>query len=98
MYMYSISLHSLNTVQNRNEQLIAIVYISVVLLEFDLIYIRVGAEIREEKRVLECLKKSTKIAAQCSLETAQRILLYTDLLSRYTFFHVRGNTAVCLTL
>ena len=50
-------------------------------------------QLRDEKRVLECLKKAVRIANQCMDPSAQ-IQLFIELLNHYMYFYEKGNSQV----
>uniref|UniRef100_A0A8C9RSW7 Vacuolar protein sorting-associated protein 35 n=1 Tax=Scleropages formosus TaxID=113540 RepID=A0A8C9RSW7_SCLFO len=50
-------------------------------------------EIRDEKRVMECLKKALKIANQC-MDSSLQVQLFIEILNRYIYFHEKQNQAV----
>ncbi|XP_064107288.1 vacuolar protein sorting-associated protein 35-like isoform X2 [Macrobrachium nipponense] len=54
-------------------------------------------ELRDEKRVLECLKKAVRIANQCMDPSAQ-IQLFVELLNHYIYFYEKGNTQVTVAM
>ncbi|TTK32044.1 Vacuolar protein sorting-associated protein 35 [Bagarius yarrelli] len=52
-----------------------------------------GDEIRDGKRVMECLKKALKIANQC-MDPSLQVQLFIEILNRYVGFYERENDAV----
>ncbi|XP_045897939.1 vacuolar protein sorting-associated protein 35 [Micropterus dolomieu] len=52
-----------------------------------------GEEIRDGKRVMECLKKALKIAHQC-MDPSLQVQLFIEILNRYVCFYERENDAV----
>eukprot|EP00795_Rhopilema_esculentum_P001572 gene1572-16023_t len=56
-----------------------------------------SAECRDSKRVMECLKKSLRIANQCMDPTVQ-VQLFVEILNRYLFYFEKGNDAVNVTI
>ncbi|XP_064193260.1 vacuolar protein sorting-associated protein 35 isoform X1 [Anguilla rostrata] len=52
-----------------------------------------GEEIRDGKRVTECLKKALKIANQC-MDPLLQAQLFTEVLNRYVYFYQKGNEVV----
>ncbi|CAF93242.1 unnamed protein product, partial [Tetraodon nigroviridis] len=52
-----------------------------------------GEEIRDGKRVMECLKKALKIANQC-MDPSLQVQLFIEILNRYVCFYERENDAV----
>lgn len=52
-----------------------------------------GEEIRDGKRVMECLKKALKIANQC-MDQSLQVQLFIEILNRYVCFYERENDAV----
>lgn len=54
-------------------------------------------QIRDGKRVMECLKKALKIANQC-MDPSLQVQLFIEILNRYVCFYERENDAVCSIL
>ncbi|XP_065675413.1 vacuolar protein sorting-associated protein 35 isoform X2 [Hydra vulgaris] len=54
-------------------------------------------ECHDGKRVMECLKKSLRIANQCMDPTVQ-VQLFVEILNRYLYYYGRGNEAVNSTI
>ncbi|XP_077983360.1 vacuolar protein sorting-associated protein 35-like [Glandiceps talaboti] len=54
-----------------------------------------GKEIRDGKRVMECLKKSLRIANQC-MDNSVQVQLFVEILNRYIYFYERGNDQVTI--
>ena len=54
-------------------------------------------QLRDEKRVLECLKKAVRIANQC-MDPSTQIQLFVELLNHYIYFYEKGNSQVHLKL
>jgi len=52
-----------------------------------------SVECRDGKRVMECLKKSLRIANQCMDPTVQ-VQLFVEILNRYLYYFEKGNEAV----
>uniref|UniRef100_A0A673JFG2 Vacuolar protein sorting-associated protein 35 n=1 Tax=Sinocyclocheilus rhinocerous TaxID=307959 RepID=A0A673JFG2_9TELE len=52
-----------------------------------------GEEIRDGRRVMECLKKALKIANQC-MDPSLQVQLFIEILNRYICFYERENDAV----
>lgn len=52
-----------------------------------------GEELKDAKRVLDCLKKGVKIASQC-MDAGTKAQLYVELLNKYIFFAEKGHTGV----
>lgn len=50
-------------------------------------------QIRDGKRVMECLKKALKIANQC-MDQSLQVQLFIEILNRYVCFYERENDAV----
>ena len=50
-------------------------------------------QLRDAKRVLDCLKKGVKIASQC-MDPGTKAQLYTELLNKYIFFYEKGHTGI----
>ncbi len=51
-------------------------------------------QIRDGRRVMECLKKALKIANQC-MDPSLQVQLFIEILNRYICFYERENDAVC---
>ena len=43
---------------------------------------------------MECLKKSGRIASQCTMDAVVQVQLLVELLNTYMFFKEKGNTEV----
>lgn len=56
-----------------------------------------SSECRDGKRVMECLKKSLRIANQCMDPTVQ-VQLFVEILNRYLYYYEKGNEAVNATI
>lgn len=56
-----------------------------------------GVELKDEKRVLECLKKGMRIANQC-MDTAVQTQLFVELLNHCIYFLEKENSTVTVTL
>jgi len=56
-----------------------------------------GKEIKDGKRVLDCLKKGVKIANQC-MDPAVQIQLFIELLNHYTYFLEKGNSHITVAM
>ncbi|KAK3888494.1 hypothetical protein Pcinc_007453 [Petrolisthes cinctipes] len=54
-------------------------------------------ELRDEKRVLECLKKGVRIANQC-MDPSTQIQLFVELLNHYVYFYEKGNSQVTVAM
>ncbi|KAL4613614.1 vacuolar protein sorting-associated protein 35 [Arapaima gigas] len=54
-----------------------------------------GEEIRDGKRVMECLKKALKIANQC-MDPSLQVQLFIEILNRYIYFYEKENDAVTI--
>merc|ERR1719391_150519 len=52
-----------------------------------------GKELRDEKRVMDCLKKGVKIASQC-MDSGTKAQLYVELLNKYVYFYERGHAGI----
>ncbi|XP_044735777.1 vacuolar protein sorting-associated protein 35 isoform X2 [Chrysoperla carnea] len=52
-----------------------------------------GEEMRDGKRVLDCLKKGARIANQC-MDVSVQVQLFVELLNHYLFFYEKGNDQV----
>jgi len=50
-------------------------------------------QLRDAKRVLDCLKKGVKIASQC-MDPGTKAQLYTELLNKYLFFYEKGHSGI----
>ena len=53
------------------------------------------AQYKEPKRVVECLKKSGRIASQC-MDTNVQVQLLVELVNTYCLFFEKGNSEVSL--
>ena len=42
---------------------------------------------RQEKLVLDCLRKALKIADQCQQTSAKHLVLFVDILNQYVYFY-----------
>lgn len=56
-----------------------------------------NVEIRDGKRVLECLKKSVRISSQC-MDSAVQAQLLVELLNHYIFFYEKGNDHITVAM
>ena len=56
--------------------------------------VRTYVQLREGKRVLECLKKSGRIANQC-MDDNVKVQLFVELLTYYMHFYEKGDNQVC---
>lgn len=54
-------------------------------------------EMRDGKRVLECLKKGVRIAKQC-MDMSVQVQLFVELLNHYVFFYEKGNDQVTVQI
>jgi len=52
-----------------------------------------GNELRDEKRVLDCLKKGIKIASQC-MDSGTKAQLFVELLNKYVYFYEKGHSGI----
>merc|ERR1712223_1098020 len=52
-----------------------------------------GEELKDEKRVLDCLKKGVKIASQC-MDSGTKAQLYVELLNKYVYFYEKFHTLI----
>jgi len=52
-----------------------------------------GKELRDEKRVMDCLKKGVKIASQC-MDSGTKAQLYVELLNKYVYFYSHGHAGI----
>lgn len=52
-------------------------------------------QLKDGKRVLECLKKGVRIANQC-MDSSVQVQLFIELLNHYIFFFERGNEFVSI--
>jgi len=52
-----------------------------------------GQELKDTKRVLDCLKKGVKIASQC-MDPGTKTQLYIELLNKYIFFAEKGHSGI----
>ena len=48
---------------------------------------------RDGKRVMECLKKSLRIANQC-MDSSVQVQLFVEILNHYIYFYEKGNDQV----
>ncbi|MCL4121914.1 UNVERIFIED_CONTAM: hypothetical protein GTU68_005500 [Idotea baltica] len=62
-------------------------------------FIREGEarELKDEKRVLECLKKSIRITNQCMDPTVQT-QLYVELFNNYIYYYEKGNSQITVPI
>ncbi|KAL0276752.1 UNVERIFIED_CONTAM: hypothetical protein PYX00_004258 [Menopon gallinae] len=56
-----------------------------------------GEEMKDGKRVVECLKKGVRIASQC-MGVSVQVQLFVELLNHYIYFYEKGNDQVCYEL
>ncbi|XP_067630297.1 vacuolar protein sorting-associated protein 35 isoform X2 [Eurosta solidaginis] len=56
-----------------------------------------GADMRDEKRTLDCLKKGARIIAHC-LDVGVQVQLYVELLNHYLFYFERGNSLITVAM
>lgn len=54
-------------------------------------------ELRDGKRVLECLKKGVRIAKQC-MDVSVQVQLFVELLNHYVFFYEKGDEQVSVEI
>ena len=47
---------------------------------------------RDEKKIMECLKKSLKVADTCISQDPKYVQLFVDVLNEYIYFHEHGVT------
>ncbi|KAK2143062.1 hypothetical protein LSH36_881g01009 [Paralvinella palmiformis] len=52
-----------------------------------------SSEIRDGKRVMECLKKSLRIANQC-MDASVQVQLFVEILNHYLYFYEKGNPEI----
>ncbi|CAL8109830.1 unnamed protein product [Orchesella dallaii] len=57
-----------------------------------------GEQIKDEKRVLDCLKKGLKIAANQCMDSMVQVQLFVELLNHYLYFKKKGNQLIEATL
>ena len=50
-------------------------------------------QLRDEKRVLDCLKKGVKIASQC-MDSGTKAQLYVELLNKYIYFYEKFHSLI----
>ena len=50
-------------------------------------------QLRDEKRVLDCLKKGVKIASQC-MDSGTKAQLYVELLNKYVYFYEKHHSLI----
>jgi len=48
---------------------------------------------KDEKRVLECLQKSLKVADTC-MDSSTNVQLFIEILNEYLYYYIRGNEAI----
>jgi len=56
-----------------------------------------GEEMNDGKRVLECLKKSLRIANQC-MDSSVQVQLFVEILDHYIYVYEKGNDQVTMSL
>ncbi len=56
-------------------------------------FVRLFLQYKEPKRVVECLKKSGRIASQC-MEKSVQVQLLVELVNNYMLFYEKGNSVV----
>ena len=56
-------------------------------------FVRFFSQLRDAKRVLDCLKKGVKIASQC-MDPGTKAQLYVELLNKYVFFYEKGHPGI----
>ncbi|XP_063226754.1 vacuolar protein sorting-associated protein 35 isoform X2 [Bacillus rossius redtenbacheri] len=56
-----------------------------------------GDEMRDGKRVVECLKKGVRIANQC-MDPSVQVQLFVELLNHYLYFYEKGNDQVTVAM
>ncbi|KAF2360963.1 Vacuolar protein sorting-associated protein 35 [Trinorchestia longiramus] len=56
-----------------------------------------GQELREEKRVVECLKKAVRISQQC-MDASVQLHLFVQLLNHYTYFYEKQTPSVTVSM
>ena len=58
-----------------------------------LYFVFMPVQMRDSKRVLECLKKALRIANQC-MDSAVQVQLFVEILNHYIYFYEKGNEQV----
>ncbi|EEB19086.1 vacuolar protein sorting, putative [Pediculus humanus corporis] len=56
-----------------------------------------GEEMRDGKRVVECLKKGVRIASQC-MDISVQVQLFVELLNHYIYFYEKGNDQIKIAM
>ncbi|ELU14760.1 hypothetical protein CAPTEDRAFT_161426 [Capitella teleta] len=56
-----------------------------------------GEEMKDGKRVMECLKKGLRIANQC-MDACVQVQLFVEVLNHYVYFYEKGNTQVTVQI
>eukprot|EP00095_Tigriopus_kingsejongensis_P002089 maker-scaffold244_size240795-snap-gene-0.16 protein:Tk02089 transcript:maker-scaffold244_size240795-snap-gene-0.16-mRNA-1 annotation:"hypothetical protein CAPTEDRAFT_161426" len=56
-----------------------------------------GKELRDEKKVLECLKKGTKVASQC-MDVGTKVQLFVELFNKYVYFYEKGHSSITIEM
>eukprot|EP00094_Tigriopus_californicus_P003870 TCALIF_03725-PA protein Name:"Similar to Vps35 Vacuolar protein sorting-associated protein 35 (Mus musculus)" AED:0.12 eAED:0.12 QI:124/0.92/0.85/1/0.92/0.92/14/130/936 len=56
-----------------------------------------GSELRDEKKVLECLKKGMKIASQC-MDVGTKVQLFVELFNKYIYFYEKGHSTISIEM
>lgn len=56
-----------------------------------------GEEMRDGKRVVECLKKGVRIASQC-MDVSVQVQLFVELLNYYLYFYEKGNDQITIAM
>lgn len=56
-----------------------------------------GQEVKDGKRVLECLKRGVRFAKQC-MDISVQVQLFVELLNHYIFFYEKGNDQVTIQI
>jgi vacuolar protein sorting-associated protein 35 len=54
-------------------------------------------ELRDGKRVVDCLKKGLRIASQC-MDPSVQVQLYVELLNHYCYFYEKGNEQITVAM
>ncbi|KAL1115285.1 hypothetical protein AAG570_007316 [Ranatra chinensis] len=56
-----------------------------------------GQELKDGKRVLDCLKKGVRIAHQC-MDPSVQTQLFVELLNHYVYFYEKGNALITVSM
>lgn len=64
-----------------------------VYILYYILHVGCVSQIHDGKRVLECLKKSLRIANQC-MDSSVQVQLFVEILDHYIFVYEKGNEQV----